>query len=135
MFENVKGKFFPVSEEKILKAEKRMGIHFPKDLLQCYRELGYGFVTNPERAINRLMDPGSCADVRLREDYFEFDPDLEMYEPYEKDELLFFENNEGVYISIGLNDNKIYFAGDLIADSIVEFLEKIVDPDFWHKSK
>ena len=136
MFENVKNncKLYTLSEADILNAEKRMKINFPKDLLNFYMELGYGFVINTKQAINRLLDPGSCADIRLREDFYEFDPDLEMYEPYEKDTMIFFEINEGVYASIGLYDGRIYFADEVIANSLIDFLEKIVDPDYWNKS-
>lgn len=127
-------KLYDLSENQVLDAEKRMGIRFPGDLFDFYLEYGYGFVINTKQAINRLMDPQSCADIRLREDIYEFDPDLEMYEIYEDETLLFFEINEGVYASIGMNDGKIYFADQVIADSLSDFLKKIVDPDYWNKS-
>jgi antitoxin YxxD len=136
MFENVRNncKLYELSEKEILDAEKRMGIRFPKDLSNFYKELGYGFVINTKHAINRLIDPESCADIRLHEDIYEFDTDLEMYKIYEEKAIIFFEVNEGVYISIGINDGKIYFGNEVIADSLIEFLEKIVDPDYWNKS-
>ena len=96
-------KLYDLSENQILDAEKRMGIGFPRDLFDFYVEYGYGFVNNTKQAINRLMDPQSCADIRLREDIYEFDSDLEMYETYEDEAMLFFEINEGVYASIGMN--------------------------------
>lgn len=127
-------KLYHLDENQILDAEKRMGIRFPRDLFDFYVEYGYGFVNNTKQAINRLMDPQSCANIRLRKDIYEFDSDLEMYETYEDEAMLFFEINEGVYASIGMNDGKIYFADEVIADSLSEFLEKIVDPDYWNKS-
>lgn len=135
MFEEIKNncKLYKLSFEDILNAEKRMKIKFPQDLLKFYTELGYGFVENSKHAINRLLDPGSCADIRLREGMYEFDPDLEMYLPYENKAIIFFEINEGMYASIGINDCKIYFAAEIIANSLVEFLEKIINPDYWAK--
>lgn len=135
MFEEIKNncKLYKLSFEDILNAEKRMKIKFPQDLLKFYTELGYGFVENSKHAINRLLDPESCADIRLREGMYEFDPDLEMYLPYENKAIIFFEINEGMYASIGINDCKIYFADEIIANSLVEFLEKIINPDYWAK--
>ena len=120
-----------VQEAEIQKAEERMKVKFPDDLLHFYREYGYGFVNNELHAVNRLMGPGSCADLRLREDYYECDPDLEMYEEGEEDALIFFENGDGIYMSIGFDDGKIYYDDEVIADTLEEFLEKIVDPDYW----
>ena len=133
MFKEIRKNFkeHKVKEEDIIEAEKRMGIQIPAILKKFYLEVGYGFVTNEPGAINRLISPLGCADIRMRNDFYEFDLDLEMYETSEKKELIFFEINEGVYASIGLQDEKIYFASTKIAESMVEFLEKIVDPDYW----
>lgn len=122
---------YEVEQNEIVEAEKIMGITFPDDLRKFYQEMGYGFVKNEIRAINRLIDPLSCSDIRMREDIYEYDPDLEMYEIYEENSLIFFEVNEGVYVSIGLNDGKIYFTDKVIAESLFEFLQKSVDPDYW----
>lgn len=126
-------KLYELDEKQISDAEKRMKLSFPKDLHDFYMEYGYGFVINAKRAINRLMDPQSCADIRLREEPYEFDPDLEMYEEFEDEAVIFFEINEGVYASIGIDDGRIYFGDEVIADSLPEFLEKIVDPDYWNE--
>ena len=123
-------KAYKVEQIEITEAEKRMGITIPCDLKKFYQEIGYGFVKNEVGAINRLIDPLGCADIRMREDIYEYDPDLEMYETYEENSLIFFEVNEGVYMSIGLSDGKIYFADKVIAESLLEFLQKIVDPDY-----
>ncbi len=87
-------------------------------------------------AINRIIPPLGCARIRLREGIYEADTDLEMYERYEKEFLIFFEINEGVYASIRLDDEEkgeIYFAGEKIANSLEEFLVKIEDSDYWVK--
>ena len=110
-----------------------MNIQIPNDLKKFYMEVGYGFVKCEPGVINRLIGPLGCSDIRLREDFYEYDPDLEMYESFEEDKMIFFEVNEGVYMSIGTNDGKIYFTDKLVAESLVDFLEKIVDPDYWTK--
>lgn len=44
----------------------------------------------------------------------------------------FFEVNEGVYLSIGIEDGKIYYLNKQIADNIFEFIMKISNnPDYW----
>lgn len=133
MFENaVKNmELCKVSESDIQKAEERMQIKFPSDLRRFYQEHGYGFVNNALHAVNRLMGPGGCADFRLREDYYENDPDLEIYEEDEECALVFFESGDGIYMSIGFDDGKIYYGDTVIADTLEEFLEKIVEPDYW----
>ncbi len=51
------------------------------------------------------MDPDTIADITLREGIYEYDPDLEgIYE--EADKLVFYEVNEGVYLTLELNDNQ-----------------------------
>ena len=125
-------KWYRLDMKAVNEAEQRMGFSFPKSLRTVYQKYGYGFVTNTEGAINRLMDPLTCADIRLREDSYECDPDLEVYESSETDKILFFEVNEGVYISIGINDEKIYFMNEIIAYDLSEFLFKISEnPDYW----
>ncbi len=141
MFEQIineeKNDFYPIDKTQIIKAEERMGIKFPYELRKFYEEVGYGFIGCSEGyAINRLIAPLGCSNIRLREGYYEADSDLEMYERYEKEFLLFFEINEGVYASIRLDEkekSEIYFASDKIADSLEEFLIKIKDADYWSK--
>nr|WP_309545312.1 SMI1/KNR4 family protein [Virgibacillus dokdonensis] len=83
---------------------------FPNDLKQLYLEVGYGFIKGQSaNAINRILGPGAVADIRLKEGIFEFDPDLD--ELFDEDKLIFFELNEGVYISLDLQlvINPIYY--------------------------
>lgn len=123
---------FELQEVAIKEAEQRLGFSFPKSLLSIYQKLGYGFVINQKGAINRFFDPMTCADIRLREDVYEFDPDLELYSSFEQDKMIFFEVNEGVYMSIGINDGKIYYLDDIIANDVVEFFNRISEnPDYW----
>ena len=122
---------YKVDRQIVLDAEKRMKVKFPKDLFDFYINHGCGFVKKEKMAFNRLMDPDSCADIRLREYPYTYDPDLEMYEEYERNGILFFEVNEGVYVSIGFDDGKIYYADEVIADSLMEFLKKIRNPAYF----
>lgn len=124
-------KAYKVEESEIVEAEKRMGVSFPEDLRKFYKEVGYGFVLNEIRAINRLIDPLGCADIRLREDIYEYDPDLEIYESIEEESLIFFEINEGVYASIGLQDGKIYMIDEVVAESLLDFLKNIAKPEYF----
>lgn len=137
MFENIinnkKNSFYPITEEMVLEAEKRMGIKFPLELRKFYLDVGCGFIEKQLCEINRMIGPLGCSDIRLREDIYEYDPDLEMYEKYEKNSIIFFEINEGLYASIGIEDGKIYYTNKVIADTLEEFLEKMAqDSDYWN---
>ncbi|MFS3915238.1 SMI1/KNR4 family protein [Bacillus australimaris] len=125
----LENKTYKVSEDDILKAEQRMDISFPNDLKQLYLEIGYGFIKGQSaNAINRIMGPGAVADIRLREGIFEFDPDLDEF--FEDDnKLIFFEVNEGVYISLDLQliNNPVYFFDTKIAESLEDFFKKFLN--------
>ncbi|HDX9632023.1 TPA: SMI1/KNR4 family protein [Bacillus cereus] len=121
-------KFFKLQENELIVAEERLGFAFPNELRSFYLEVGYGFIKgNNVDAINRIMDPDTIADITLREGIYEFDPDLEgIYE--EEDKLVFYEINEGVYLTLDLNtpqQTPVYFFETQIADSLEEFIRKI----------
>ncbi|WP_147536267.1 SMI1/KNR4 family protein [Bacillus marasmi] len=125
---NEKHKFIRLQEKELLNAEERLGFELPKGLRDFYLEVGYGFIKGSNgNAINRFMDPDTIADITLREGIYEFDPDLEgIYE--EDDKLVFFEVNEGVYLTLDLNYPKqspVYFFDTQIAGSLEEFTRKI----------
>src|SRR5699024_12451858 len=110
---------YKVSKDQILQAEQRMGVSFPSDLKQLYLEVGYGVIKGQSaNAINRILGPGSVADVELREGIFEFEPDLDAV--YDEDKLIFFEVNEGIYLSIDLQlvNNQLYYRYNQIAESL-----------------
>ena len=134
---NEKNDLLPLVQEDIDKAEKDMGIKIPNELKSFYLNYGYGFISKiRRRCINRLMDPCSCADIRLRRDYYKYDPELESYEDLEKDKLIFFEVNEGIYLLIKLDDsekNEIYYGDFKIADSLEEFLIKMYDDGAYYE--
>jgi hypothetical protein len=81
------------------------------------------------------MDPYSIRDFRLRINDFEFYPDIEIYDEFESNKLIFFEGNESALMSIELNDNNenpIYYYDIQIATSLAEFLRKIEENDKYY---
>ena len=65
MFEtiaNYKGnKFYKVKANSIEAAQESLGIVFPKDLIEFYKQVGYGFLKSENDNFNRIMDPESVA--------------------------------------------------------------------------
>lgn len=131
MFEyvlNQKGsKFYSLNEDIIIEAEKEMGIIFPEELRSFYIQIGYGFLNTKRDNFNRIMDPYSVCEFRFRTGQFANIFELDIYESYEKDKLVFFEICEGVYLSIGFsknNNGKIYYGKEEIAINLREFLKR-----------
>ncbi|MCH3955023.1 MAG: SMI1/KNR4 family protein [Eubacterium sp.] len=119
--------FYHISNSVIDAAQKKMGITFPADLLQFYKEAGYGFLHSDRENFNRLMDPSSICEFRSRTGQFADNPELDLYSESESDKLIFFEICENYFLSIGFsswNLGKIYDGNTKIADSLDEFLEK-----------
>ncbi len=81
------------------------------------------------------MGPETFADVNLKQDIYEYDPDLELYDDiYKGDKALFFEVNEGIYLAMDKDEtegkNAIYYFSHKVADSLEEFLKAFHDsPD------
>ena len=122
-----KHNFYKVNTEYL----KKIGssLEMPYELNLFYQEIGHGFMYDTDEffSIDRFLDPESFKKINNREKYYEFDPDLELYEDdFYKDKLIFFEVNEGVYLLINKNDingkNAIYYFDEKIADSLEEFL-------------
>lgn len=141
MFGNIKSnpsnQFYPLTKDEIKNSESKLGIVFPQLLRDFYLEIGYGFIGSEVGNINRIMDPESVLDFRLRQNDFEFYPDIEIYDEFEEDKMIFFEANESVLISIGFgsdNSGKIYYYDEEISKNLAEFLEKLLDDDtFYYK--
>lgn len=124
--------FYPVNMNEISEAEKDLGLTFPKELKDFYIQIGYGFFGGSRFNIDRLMDPYSVRDFRLRQNDFEFYPDIDIYDDYEDNKLIFFETNESALLSIELGSkekSKIYYYNTVIADSLEEFIIKIQEND------
>lgn len=127
--------FFLVNEKEILDVEKELDLKFPKELIRFYIEVGYGFINGSEFNTNRIMDPYSVRDFRLRANDFEFYPDIEIYDEFENNKLIFFEANETALMSIELNEkdkSPIYYYDIKIANSLEEFLTKIQEDDKYY---
>lgn len=103
--------------------------------MNFYLEVGYGFIKGSEFNTNRILDPYSVRDFRLRINDFEFYPDIEIYDEFENDKLIFFEGSESALMSIELNNNNknpIYYYDIQIATSLTEFLRKIEENDQYY---
>lgn len=124
-----------LTKDEIKNSESKLGIIFPKLLREFYLEIGYGFIGSEVGNINRIMDPESVLDFRLRQNDFEFYPDIEIYDEFEEDKMIFFEANESVLISIGFgsdNNGKIYYYDKEISKNLEEFLEKLLEDDAFY---
>ena len=132
---NKENSFYPVTESEIKEAENKLNLKFPRELVNFYIEVGYGFIKGSEFNINRIMDPYSVRDFRLRINDFEFYPDIEIYNEFENEKLIFFEGSESALMSIDLNEknsNPIYYYDIQIATSLEEFLRKIEKNDKYY---
>ena len=133
--ENQENNFYPVTENEIKEVEKELDLKFPKELVDFYIEVGYGFIKGSKININRIMDPYSVRDFRLRVNDFEFYPDIEIYDEFEINKLIFFEGSESALMSIELNENNrsaVYYYDIQIATSLEEFLRKIEENDKYY---
>jgi len=127
--------FYPVVIKDIIESESRLGFLFPDELDEFYKEIGYGFLNRRDKRgnFNRFLPPASVADINLRVDPYENDPDLEVYDDPTK--MIFFELSEGLYLTIDKDETKkqspVYYFEDKIANSISEFIKKYEkNPDF-----
>ncbi|WP_121643443.1 SMI1/KNR4 family protein [Bacillus vallismortis] len=121
---NHENSFYPVTENKIKEVEKELDLKIPKELVAFYKEVGYGFIKGSEFNINRIMGPYSVRDFRLRVNDYEFYPDIEIYEEFENNKLIFFEGSESALMSLELNENNknpVYYYDIQIATSLEEF--------------
>ncbi|MFE4122761.1 SMI1/KNR4 family protein [Priestia sp. YIM B13486] len=127
--------FYPVSKNDIEEVEGTLGLKFPFELRKFLLEVGYGFLQRSEYNINRIMGPSSIRDARLKVNDFEFYPDIEVYEDLEEDKLIFFEANESALLLIEISEeqnNAIHYDDIKIADSLEEFLKKIMENDKYY---
>ncbi|MHC5250987.1 SMI1/KNR4 family protein [Listeria kieliensis] len=135
VLKNKQNSFYPVSTKEIEELEKLLNIQLPEQLGKFYKEIGYGFFKSNTDNTNRLMDPVSVRDFRTRQgDYIGFVDD-EMYQDIEEEGLVFFEADSNLYLLMGISKEtlgKIYYGDFKIADSLKEFLEKIMEDDNYY---
>ncbi|KWX81137.1 hypothetical protein AMQ84_00835 [Paenibacillus riograndensis] len=132
---NSNNTFYPVTENEINSMEKALNLRIPIELKKFFLEVGYGFIKGSENNVNRIMDPYSIRDFRLRENDYKYYPDIEIYEEFEVDKLIFFEGNETALMSIELNEssnNPIYYYDIQIAGSLKDFLIAIEKDDKYY---
>ncbi|EAG2980615.1 TPA: SMI1/KNR4 family protein, partial [Listeria monocytogenes] len=98
---NKNNSFYPVSLEEIEEVEETLDLKIPKELKDFFLNVGYGFIKGSKYNINRIMDPYSIRDFRLKQNDYEFFPDIEVYDELEE-EIIFFEGSETALISIKL---------------------------------
>lgn len=132
---SLKHNFFPISKTDIIEAESKLDFLFPDELDEFYMKIGYGFMNcQVENSQNLLFSPDQIAAINNREDFYEFDPDLEIYD--DTDKFIFFRLNEGVYLTMNKNKKEgkfnIFYFDKIIADSLEEFLKKFdVDSNYF----
>ncbi|GIO23690.1 hypothetical protein J11TS1_22710 [Oceanobacillus sp. J11TS1] len=71
---NVNNSFYSVSIEEIRDVEESLKLKLPKELVEFYLEVGYGFIKGSKYNVNRIMSPKSIRDFRLKQNDFEFFP-------------------------------------------------------------
>ncbi len=139
IYKSYKHILFPLKEDDINKIGSTLAI--PSELKLFYHKIGYGFFFQEHSSFDRLLDPYSFKQINLREDFYKFDPELELYEKYYilKNKLIFFEINEGVYLLISREDrngqNAIYYFDKKIADSLEEFLIRFDQEGHYFENK
>jgi hypothetical protein len=131
--------FHPVKASELALVEDVITI--PVELKKFYTLIGSGFLLDTvDESIDKLLDPVEFKKINLKEDFFEFDPTLEIFSlPMFKDKLIFFVVNEGVYLLIDKNDinghNPIFYFDEKIANSLEEFLLRFdEEPYFFEKN-
>ncbi|WP_367888091.1 SMI1/KNR4 family protein [Bacillus wiedmannii] len=128
--------FYPLRKEEIAEAEDLLEMQFPKELKRFYVEIGYGFLKANKTLINRFMDQFSVVDFRLRQDIYEYNPNLDDVD--DEESLVFFEVSEISFLTIKFKQENelgqcpIYYGSTKIADSLEEFLIKMEgNPDYY----
>lgn len=129
--------FYPLKSEEIEEAEDLLKMKFPKELKSFYEEIGYGFLAASSKFFfNRFMDPFSVADFRLRQDIYEYDPNIDGVD--DEESLVFFEVTELNFLTIKFKEENelgqcpIYSEDEKIADSLEGFLIKMEEnPDYY----
>lgn len=132
--ENDEFEFYRIQIKEIEEAEKKLRIKFPKELHDFYTEIGYGFARHDMYDIhyfsNRIMAPLDILSFITDEDVYKNDERRIDYKDY-KNQLPFYEVSEVSLLTIDLEESKldgkckIYYFDDKIANSLLEFLDKM----------
>lgn len=122
---DLKHKFYKLDKNEVQIIDNQISLPF--ELKLFYEVIGYGFFFKKTYSFNRILAPTQVEEINSRQGFYEFDPDLELYDDdFYKNKLIFFEVNEGVYLLIDKIDhdskNAVYYFQEKIADSLEEFL-------------
>jgi hypothetical protein len=132
--------FYPVSDNSIAEAERRLGRLLPPDLRSFFREVGCGFLTSPtgepeavvSSILNRFIGPDDVADLLLGEGELGR-PD----EEFDEGEFPFIELDVHLYVVLrpenGLPSAACWRFGSVLAPNLAEFIRRLmIDPQFYH---
>jgi hypothetical protein len=98
--------FIPIQPFELLEAENELGYRLSEELDRFYLEVGYGvFHNNSDKDFNRFLSPDVLVEINLRQDEYELDPDLDIYD--DPDRIVFFQVNEGIFLTIDKSSNGI----------------------------
>lgn len=128
---------FSKEEQHILDIEDELSITFPKDFMEFYREIGFGFLCADDRGKKghyRVFSPGELLDLYF-EPEDEGDEDLYItyrmsaWEKLEGSNLLALctFGDEDSLIYMGISDGAVYYLSSArqIADSLYGFLTRL----------
>ena len=127
--------FLKIKQSDIDEAESLLGFNIPKPLTKFYLKYGYGNLPSKYNS-NLFMHPVTAANFRLMSEEFENFPDIDFYAEYNKSKFVFFEANETAFFAVnidGTNEN-VYYRDIVIANSIKEFLVKMVENEDYYLS-
>lgn len=130
---NDKDRIFSLEKKEIESAEKELGFQFPSDLREFYLKFGYGFIGDDPWSTVRLMDPFSVKDFHKGEGNYTINPEVDFYYDYIDDKVVIFEEDAYTFLFMGLNDQKIYYCDEVVAESLDDFIEKMHEkPGFYN---
>lgn len=125
--------FLKIKQSDIDEAESLLGFNIPKPLKLFYLKYGYGNLPSKYNA-NLFMHPVTAANFRLMREEFENFPDINLYIEYNQSKFVFFVANESTFFAVdidGTNEN-VYYGDIVIANSIMEFLVKMVENEDYY---
>ena len=139
--------FYVIEDSEIEKQEKRLGIKFPNQLKQFWKEIGCGFLRYPEKVpdgyefsgINRIASPSNTVDmVLLGQESGSILHDI--WQELEQGDLPFFEIIDACRFLVvktnSDNPNAVYTnTGIKIEDSLERFIWRLYheNPSFYNE--
>lgn len=140
--------FYPINMMDVIKIEIELKLKFPDQLMEFYKEIGYGFLTYPEKFeegfrsfnTNRINPPELIRDILVHGagSYLISQDSFEILEP---GDLPFFEiSDSSSFMVMKLNSdnpNAVWFMGhEKIEDSFERFIWRLYyeDPSYYTKN-